>query len=147
MLIYDLTILATGMVAGFMLSYCVTLGHYYNFLLKTHRNKGFSDYYSVFRRQENISKRYAFCMGSQFVVGLLAVLFAQSHASLTALLPLPFLLLCHRLTGFGKAEETIVSGQSFDERQRQLYLHWNIPLHLTYSLVYACACLYLLFYR
>ena len=150
MFFYDMTIVLTAMMAGFMLSYCLTIGGYFNYLLTTKKDDGFSDYYSPFRREKHIPKWYGACVVCQFATALLSLLvnWQSGHwpASLGAVLPLILLLLAHRLTGFGESEELINSGQINDVRRR-IYLKWNLPLHFSYFILYFAASVFLIWAR
>ncbi|MEX2804522.1 hypothetical protein AB3329_05320 [Streptococcus sp. H31] len=150
MLLYDVTIVLTAMMAGFMLSYCLTIGRYFNYLLETAKYDGFSAYYSPFRREKRVPRQYAVCVLGQFIMAVLSLFFSWQSgtwlARMGAVLPLLLLLAAHRLTGFGESEEEINSGR-MSETMRRIYLKWNLPLHFSYFLLYFAASLFLIWSR
>lgn len=58
----------------------------------------------------------------------------------------PFLMLTtHMVTGFAKAEFFVNGARRLDdEKIVKTYLAWNMPLHITYTLLYAVSAALLL---
>lgn len=146
---YDLTLLLTAVIAGFMLSYSVTLGAYFNYLLRQELDQGFSHFYSQFRRNTAVASLYRMCVGLQFFLGLVSLLVSSPLVTVRVLgiIPLMVLLVCHHVTGFAKSEEAINSGKSISTDMRQNYLKWNLPLHYFYFVIYFVSALLQLYYR
>lgn len=147
-MLYRLTIVMTALMAGFMLSYCITLGSYFNYLLAEVRDEGFSDYYAPFRKSTRVVFWYRSACGLQILLAILSCLLSpqESLPKITALVPFTVLFLCHWLTGFGKSEERINSGLPIDQHHRATYLKWNIPLHVFYFLAFSTSALIQLMY-
>ena len=137
-MLYSLTIILTAVIAGFMLSYCITLGAYFNHLLQTRKDEGFSSYYAPFRKSKQAVFWYKLVCGTQIVMAILSCLFSSQtlFPKVIALIPFLLLFICHLLTGFGKSEEHIHSGLPIDDLHRSIYLKWNFPLHFFYFLTF-----------
>ena len=135
---YSLTIILTAVIAGFMLSYCITLGAYFNHLLQTRKDEGFSSYYAPFRKSKQAVFWYKLVCCTQIVMAILSCLFSSQtlFPKVIALIPFLLLFICHLLTGFGKSEEHIHSGLPIDNLHRSIYLKWNFPLHFFYFLAF-----------
>lgn len=135
---YSLTIILTAVIAGFMLSYCITLGAYFNHLLQTRKDEGFSSYYAPFRKSKQAVFWYKLVCCTQIVMAILSCLFSSQtlFPKVIALIPFLLLFICHLLTGFGKSEEHIHSGLPIDDLHRSIYLKWNFPLHFFYFLAF-----------
>lgn len=137
-MLYSLTIILTAVIAGFMLSYCITLGAYFNHLLQTRKDEGFSSYYAPFRKSKQAVFWYKLVCCTQIVMAILSCLFSSQtlFPKVIALIPFLLLFICHLLTGFGKSEEHIHSGLPIDDLHRSIYLKWNFPLHFFYFLAF-----------
>ena len=137
-MLYSLTIILTAVIAGFMLSYCITLGAYFNHLLQTRKDEGFSSYYAPFRKSKQAVFWYKLVCCTQIVMAILSCLFSSQtlFPKVIALIPFLLLFICHLLTGFGKSEEHIHSGLPIDNLHRSIYLKWNFPLHFFYFLAF-----------
>ena len=137
-MLYSLTIILTAVIAGFMLSYCITLGAYFNHLLQTRKDEGFSSYYAPFRKSKKAVFWYKLVCCTQIVMAILSCLFSSQtlFPKVIALVPFLLLFICHWLTGFGKSEEHIHSGLPIDNLHRSIYLKWNFPLHFFYFLAF-----------
>ena len=137
-MLYSLTIILTAVIAGFMLSYCITLGAYFNHLLQTRKDEGFSSYYAPFRKSKQAVFWYKLVCCTQIVMAILSCLFSSQtlFPKVIALIPFLLLFICHLLTGFGKSEEHIHSGLPIDDLHRSIYLKWNFPLHFFYFLTF-----------
>ena len=140
-------VLATGMVAGFLTMYCLTIGGYFTFMARTGRIGEFQRSYPLFRRRTRLKRVYALAMLLQFLIAL-AALAAGWGTGVLHLLPaaccLPFLLLVHGLTGFTRPEERLVSGQHLTDAELARYARLNLPLHAVYACLYAASTLLLL---
>lgn len=137
-MLYSLTIILTAVIAGFMLSYCITLGAYFNHLLQTRKDEGFSSYYAPFRKSKQAVFWYKLVCCTQIVMAILSCLFSSQtlFPKVIALVPFLLLFICHWLTGFRKSEEHIHSGLPIDNLHRSIYLKWNFPLHFFYFLAF-----------
>ena len=143
-------VLATGMIAGFLAMYCLTIGRYFTFMVRTGQADVLQRTYSEFRRRTRLKPVYDLIMLLQLLIALVALVACWSTGSLSlipAVCCLPFLLLVHGLTGFTRPEERLASGQSLTDAELSRYLRLNIPLHVIYACVYATAMLALLIPR
>ncbi len=147
-MLYRLTIVMTALIAGFMLSYCIILGSYFNHLLAERRDEGFSEYYTPFRKSRRAVIWYRLVCVLQISLAALSCLLSphEPFPKIMALAPFMVLFICHWLTGFGKSEEHINSGLPIDQHHRTTYLKWNIPLHVFYFLVFFLSALIQLIY-
>ena len=143
-------VLATGMIAGFLAMYCLTIGSYFTFMVRTGRADELQRTYPVFRRRTHLKPVYGLTMLLQLLIALVALVACWSTGSLSlvpAVCCLPILLLVHGLTGFTRPEERLASGQSLTDAELSRYLRLNIPLHAVDACVYAAAMLALLIPR
>ena len=137
-------VLATAMIAGFLTMYCLTIGGYFTFMVRTGRIDEFQRSYPVFRRRTRLKLVYALAMLLQFVIALVALAAGWGSGPLglvPAACSLPLLLVVHALTGFTGPEEKLVSGQDLTDAELARYLRLNLPLHVIYACVYAASAL------
>lgn len=121
-----------------MLSYCITLGAYFNHLLQTRKDEVFSSFYTPFRKSQKAVFWYKLVCGTQIIMAILSCLFSSQtlFPKVIALIPFLLLFIFHWLTGFSKSEEHIHSGLPIDDLHRSIYLKWNFPLHFFYFLAF-----------
>ena len=140
-------VLATGMVAGFLTMYCLTIGSYFTFMVHTGRAEELQRTYPEFRRRTHLKPVYGLTMLLQLLVALVTLV-AGRGTGVLHLLPaaccLPFLLLVHGITGFTRPEERLVSGQRLTDAELARYARLNLPLHAVYACLYAASTLLLL---
>ena len=145
--IYGANIVYTLAYAGAMIMYCITLGSYFSYLVRSNRLEGFTEYYGVFRNTSNVKRNFFIFMIGQFLLALISFIFNRDMAwlpQILAILGLPIIGLGHKLTGFLVSEDRINSARDLDPKLAKNYLDYNIPLHLVYSLVYLLAGIFLL---
>lgn len=140
-------VLATGMVAGFLTMYCLTIGGYFTFMVRTGKAEELQRTYPEFRRRTHLKPVYGSAMLLQLLVALVTLV-AGRGTGVLHLLPaaccLPFLLLVHGITGFTRPEERLVSGQRLTDAELARYARLNLPLHAVYACLYAASTLLLL---
>ncbi|WP_233188161.1 hypothetical protein [Actinomyces qiguomingii] len=142
-----LAALATAMIAGFLVMYCLTIGGFFSHMVRTGRIEELQRHYAPFRRRTHLKTVYAAAMLIQFLTAA-AALAAGWHAPLTGrvlgVVALPLLLVAHRLTGFTEPEETLVSGRPISADAAARYLRLNLPLHALYACFYTLAAAWML---
>ena len=109
-MLYSLTIILTAVIAGFMLSYCITLGAYFNHLLQTRKDEGFSSYYAPFRKSKQAVFWYKLVCCTQIVMAILSWLFSSQtlFQKVIALIPFLLLFIFHWLTGLARARNIFI---------------------------------------
>lgn len=138
--LHEVTVIWTALIAGFMVSYCLVLGRYFNWLLTSDNTDGFSNYYSVFRTEQNVKFPYIIFVFFQFFLSVIN--FGINWRSLDewgwiSILCVPAFLSIHfLLSPFGKAEGLINSSLSISKETARVYLIWNLPLHITYGFIF-----------
>ena len=140
-------VLATGMVAGFLTMYCLTIGGYFTFMVRTGKAEELQRTYPEFRRRTHLKPVYGSAMLLQFLIALVALAAGWGSGPLglvPAACSLPFLLVVHALTGFTRPEERLVSGQHLTDAELARYARLNLPLHAVYACLYAASTLLLL---
>lgn len=142
-----LAALATAMVAGFLVMYCLTIGGFFSHMVRTGQIEALQRHYAPFRRRTHLKTTYAAAMLLQFFASV-AALAASWHTPLIgrvlAVAALPLLLTVHRVTGFTEPEETLVSGRPIADDDAARYLRLNLPLHALYACFYTLAATWLL---
>ena len=146
---FRLTVAWTGIIAGFMISYVIVIGRFFNWLLRHNRYDVFTDAYSVFRKQDNPVTPYIAFVFTHLLLSLLLVglSFATSQVYWWTFMPLlcvPLFLTIHFGSPFGQAEKQVNSGQAEDATAVRNYLKFNIPLHLLYAIIFSTALIILL---
>ncbi len=126
--------------------YIITLGSYFNYILKINLLSGFQDY-SFFRSNTKVKRNYFVILVGQVIVSIISLILNCN----SGLMPLCFniivpiiMLMFHVLTGFGKVENLVNSGQKVEMNEVKEYVRFNIPLHITYFTLYLISTLLLL---
>ncbi len=140
--------LSTAMIAGFLVSYCVTLGGWFTHMTGSGRARIAQEYYTPFRVASHLKQRYDAWMLFQPLLAIFSLILnarIQPLAPQIALvLPLPMLLLIHSCTGFGQIEEAFASGKDLSGEQEARYAQLNLPLHRLYALFYMIPAIWLI---
>lgn len=138
LIILRIQIIYTAIMSGMMLMYIVTLGSYFNYILKNRMLSGFQDY-SDFRSNTKVQTNHSIILFGQVIVSIISLIFNYNKGFIPLCFSLivPILMLVfHVLTGFGKVENLINSGQKVERNQVEKYVTWNIPLHIIYFILY-----------
>lgn len=144
--VLKLQIVYTAMLSGMMVMYVITLGSYFNYILKHHMVRAFQDY-SLFRQNTKVQLCHFIVMVGQETISIVSLMFNYRIGwfPLVIAVIVPIVLLAlHVLTGFGKVENLVNSAESISGRTVEKYLAWNMPLHIVYALLYAVSALLLL---
>ncbi len=144
---YLLTTILSGILTGFMISYCITLGDYFTYMIKQKKISELQVSYSKFRLQHRAKLRYNYWVVGQFIVSIISLLLNAGNyplsGQLLALVALPLLLTAHTLTGFIKIEEKMFSGAQLSTAEIRNFARYNLPLHRLYALAYGTATIWL----
>ncbi|EGY79949.1 hypothetical protein HMPREF9129_0928 [Peptoniphilus indolicus ATCC 29427] len=125
-------------MSGMMLMYTVTLGSYFNYILKNKILSGFQDY-SSFRSNTNVKINHSIILLGQIIVSIISLIlnYNKGFNPLCFSLIVPIIMLVlHTLTGFGEVENLVNSGKKVEMNQIEKYVTWNIPLHIIYFILY-----------
>lgn len=136
----------TALMSGMMLMYVLTLGQYFNYLLRQRHFETFVIYARI-REEKRLPLFHFIVMIGQFVVSLFSLFLNYT----LGLFPLVFavsvpliMAILHAFTGFGRVERLINSTSDLkDETKIKTYLKYNIPLHFIYTLLYGSSALFL----
>ena len=137
-------VLATGMIAGFLAMYCLTIGGYFTFMARTGRLDELQRTYPDFRRRTRLRPVYGLAMLMQLLIAIAALIAGWDSGPLglvPAVCALPILLLVHVVTGFASPEEKFLSGRDLSDAELARYLRLNLPLHVVYACFYAASAL------
>lgn len=144
---YLLTIVLSGILTGFMVSYCLTLGHYFSYLATQQKIDQIQPTYAAFRSKHRAKLWYVCWMIGQFFIAGLTLLLHSNYppaGQLFALAAFPLLILLRALTGFAQVEEKMFSGAQLSAAELQHFVRCNLPLHRLYALLYGTATILLL---
>lgn len=143
--ILKIHVIYTSVMAGMMLMYFITIGSYFDYILKHEMFRAFQDY-SLFRKNTKVQRNHAIVMIGQVLLSVIS-LFVNGDRGwmplLFAVLVPVIMLVFHLLTGFGKVENLVNSAEKLDEKTIKTYLMWNLPLHFLYTLLYLVSAFYL----
>ena len=121
--------------------YIITLGSYFNYILKINLLSGFQDY-SFFRSNTKVKRNHFVILVWQVIVSIISLILNCN----SGLMPLCFniivpiiMLMFHVLTGFGKVENLVNSGQKVEMNEVKEYVRFN-----TYFTLYLISTLLLL---
>ncbi len=146
--IFALTAFLTSVIAGFMIFYCILVGRYFNFIVKSGYHSGLSDRYAEFRAQSGVVRCHGALVGLQAIVAVVSAFLNWGNyphwINLAPIAPLPLLFVTHIVTGFRKAEGRVNGGRDLSSQNKTIYLRYNIPLHLFHSMTYSTAALVLI---
>lgn len=137
-IILKIQIIYTAIIPGMMLMYTVTLGSYFNYILKNKILSGFQDY-SSFRSNTNVKINHSIILLGQIIVSIISLIlnYNKGFNPLCFSLIVPIIMLVlHTLTGFGEVENLVNSGKKVEMNQIEKYVTWNIPLHIIYFILY-----------
>ena len=147
--LYISNIILCAVLAGFMVSYSITLGAYFTYMLKNGKLKQLQETYTPFRETTRAKMWYSVWVIAQTVVALLSLIFnAQNHfliAQIYAVAVFPLYMIFHQIIGFGKVEEKVNSGnKNISNAEVKLHSRYNLPLHRTYAVLYFIAVIWLI---
>ena len=150
-MLYHLNLVLTAVLAGMMLSYVLVLGNFFSYLVRRERYDFFQHVYGAFRKNTKVSFYYSVIMLAQTFLALLSFLLnMRNHAllpQLVAIVIFPILIIIHKLTGYLPLEEKLNSGHALDDKERRIYLRYNLWLHFIYFLLYGGAAFLLAYVR
>ena len=134
LIILKIQTIYTTIMSGMMLMYVVTLGSYFNYILRNKILSGFQDY-SAFRSITKAKINYSIVLFGQVIVSIISLIFNYNDGFIplcfNMIVPIIMLML-HVLTGFWKVENLINSGQKVEINKVKKYVTCNIPIHIIY---------------
>lgn len=136
--ILRLQIIYTSIMSGMMLMYVITIGSYFNYILKNKMFGALQDY-SLFRKNTRVQMNHSIASIGQVVLSVVSLVINYDLGVfpliVAVMVPL-IILFCHIFTGFGKAEQLVVGGKELNDRTIKVYLSWNKTLHIAYTIFY-----------
>ena len=125
-------------MSGMMLMYVITIGSYFNYILKNKMFGALQDY-SLFRKNTRVQMNHSIAFIGQVVLSVVSLVINYDLGVfpliVAVMVPL-IILFCHIFTGFGKAEQLVVGGKELNDRTIKVYLSWNKTLHIAYTIFY-----------
>lgn len=125
-------------MSGMMLMYVITIGSYFNYILKNKMFGALQDY-SLFRKNTRVQMNHSIASIGQVVLSVVSLVINYDLGVfpliVAVMVPL-IILFCHIFTGFGKAEQLVVGGKELNDRTIKVYLSWNKTLHIAYTIFY-----------
>lgn len=152
-LLYAANVIYTSVLAGFMISYVITMGSFFTHTLSHGRRAELQALLLPFNRDENVSRRYAAWVLGQVVVAaasLLSDLLSAGvdrplGAQVFAVAAMPLWYAVHVTTGFARAEHLAEGGPpDVPQHVIQRFTRLNLPFHSGYAAVYLVAAGWLL---
>lgn len=148
-MVYLANIVLSAIMAGFMVSYTITLGGYFSYMVKMARLRELQATYAPFRAVTHAKAQYGVWVMLQFALALASLVANYHHnfaPQMYAVLVLPAYYVFHHWVGFGKIEEKLNSGNgALSSQECKKYLRLNVPLHQIYALLYALAAAWLVY--
>lgn len=152
-LLYAATIVYTAVLAGFMISYVVTMGAFFTHTLSHGKRAELQHLLLPFNDDERVSTKYAAWVLGQVVVAaasLIAGLLSDATdrplgAQIFAVAAMPLWYAIHVGSGFARVEHVAEGGPAEvpDEVIRR-FVRLNLPIHGVYAAVYLVAAGWLL---
>ena len=145
--LYLTNVILCAVLAGYLLSYVITLGAYFTHMLRSGGLEKLQQSYAPFRAGSNVKLLYGTCYLVQLVVSVVSLLLSLSRplpAQVYAVAVLPIFLTVHVATGFGTVEEKMVSGGALTQQEIDRYTKLNRPLHLFYAALYVISAAWLI---
>ncbi|WP_194947985.1 hypothetical protein [Actinomyces trachealis] len=138
---YGLNIVYTAVLAGFMISYVVTMGSFFNHTLSHGRRPELQQLLLPFHKDEKVSTKYAAWVLGQVLVAGVSLALNFSHlplgAQVLAVLAMPLWYMFHRFSGFARLEHLAEGGpQDVPDQVVQRFVRLNLPVHSAYAAVY-----------
>ena len=148
-LLYAVAVVCTAVLAGFMISYVVTMGSFFTHTLSHGRRRELQRLLLPFNRDEHVSTKYAAWVLGQVVVAAVSLALNAGRAPLAAQIfavaAMPLWYVVHVGSGFARAEHLAEGGpEDVPEREIKRFLRLNLPIHCGYAAVYIAAALWLL---
>ena len=147
--LYAVNVVYTAVLAGFMISYVVTMGSFFTHTLSHGRRRELQRLLLPFNRDEHVSTKYAAWVLGQVVVAAVSLALNAGRvplaAQIFAVAAMPLWYAVHVGSGFARAEHLAEGGpEDVPEREIKRFLHLNLPIHCGYAAVYIAAALWLL---
>ena len=147
--LYAINVVYTAVLAGFMISYVVTMGSFFTHALSHGRRRELQRLLLPFNRDEHVSTRYAAWGLGQVVVAAVSLALNAGRvplaAQIFAVAAMPLWFAVHVVSGFARAERLAEGGsEDVPEQEIKRFIRLNLPIHSGYAAVYVVADLWLL---
>lgn len=139
--LYAATIVYTSVLAGFMISYVVTFGAFFDHTLSHGKRRELQDLLLPFNRDERVSLRYAAWVLGQVLVALASLVANAGRlplaAQVLAVAVMPLWYLVHVASGFARDEHLAEGGpDDVPEQVIDRFVRRNRPFHSGYAVAY-----------
>jgi len=139
--VYALNIVYTAVLAGFMISYVVTMGAFFTYALGHGKRRELQEVLLPFGRDTRVTKNYAAWVLGQVLVAAASLIL---NAGRLPLLPqilavgaMPLWYAVHVLSGFARCEHLAEGGPSdVPEQEVARFVRLNLPFHSGYACLY-----------
>lgn len=140
-LFYGLNIVYTAVLAGFMISYVVTMGSFFNHTLSHGRRIELQHLLLPFHKDQKVSTKYAAWVLGQVLVAGASLTLSYSHlplgAQVLAVVAMPLWYAFHRVSGFSRLEHLAEGGpEDVPDQVVQRFVRLNLPVHSAYAAIY-----------
>ena len=143
--LYAFNAVYTGVLAGFMISYVVTMGSFFTHVLSHGRRQELQQILLPFNRDTRVSTTYAIWVLGQVVVAAVSLALNAGRlplaAQIFAVAAMPLWFAVHVVSGFARAERL---AEDVPEQEIKRFVRLNLPIHSGYAAVYVVADLWLL---
>ena len=132
--------LATGILSGFLVSHSIMLGSFFTWLIESGHEQVFTEYFSKFRTATHANVHYNYML----YIGLFAGVFwivscflsrRSRIVSVTAGFSTFWVGSIFFATEFAAIEEAVSTGTA-DAATLQSFINLNLPLHITFAVIY-----------
>ena len=139
--LYAVNVVYTAVLAGFMISYVVTMGSFFTHTLSHGRRRELQRLLLPFNRDEHVSAKYAAWVLGQVVVAAVSLALNAGRAPLAAQIfavaAMPLWYAVHVGSGFARAEHLAEGGPSdVPEQEVARFVRLNLPFHSGYACLY-----------
>ncbi|MCL3777570.1 MULTISPECIES: hypothetical protein [unclassified Actinomyces] len=147
--LYGATIVYTCVLAGFMISYVVTFGAFFDHALSHGRRHELQRLLLPFSRDERVNTTYAAWLYGQVLVALASLVANAGRlplaAQVLAVAVFPLWCLVHFASGFARDEHLAEGGpEDVPEQVVDRFVRRNRPFHSGYAVAYLVTALWLL---
>jgi hypothetical protein len=142
------TTILTGILAGFLVSHSIMLGHFFQWFLESGNENLLHQTYTVFREASNPHVAYNIPLVLSFVSGIIWTMLAfivrkDRIIAVIAGLSTLWVAMIFFISDLAEAEEAVLTGMA-DARLTQIYTSINLPFHTLFAAVYVVSLFLLL---
>lgn len=145
-LLYAFNIVYAAILAGFMISYVVTMGSFFTHALGHGRRRELQGILLPFHRDQRVGVKYAAWVLGQVVVAAVSLALNAGRlplaAQILAVVAMPLWYAVYVASGFARVEQLAEGGpEDVPEDVIQRFVRLNLPIHTGFAAVYVVAAL------